>query len=83
MTICIWLAPLLGSPAFSDGEGVTDGSVSEAGREVDRDVLVPLLEPEHEKAEQCSVNIERDENYKEDVESKFTPGKGDHMKVNQ
>ena len=36
---------LLGSPAFSDSEGITDGSVSEARREVDRDVLVPLLEP--------------------------------------
>ena len=38
------------APAFSDGEGVTDGSVSEAGGEVDRDVLVPLLKPEKDES---------------------------------
>ena len=32
-------------PAFSDGESITNGGVSEAGGEVDRDVLVPLLKP--------------------------------------
>merc|ERR1711971_471964 len=32
-------------PAFSNSEGITDGSVSEARGEVDRDVLVPLLKP--------------------------------------
>merc|ERR1719464_142120 len=32
-------------PALSDSEGITDGSVSEARGEVDRDVLVPLLKP--------------------------------------
>ena len=35
----------LSVPAFSDGESITNGGVSEAGGEVDRDVLVPLLKP--------------------------------------
>ena len=33
------------SPALSDSEGITNGGVSEARRKMDRDVLVPLLEP--------------------------------------
>merc|ERR1719189_2182935 len=39
------LHSLAQGPAFSDSEGITDGSVSEARGKVDRDVLVPLLEP--------------------------------------
>merc|ERR1712212_559357 len=39
------LHSLAQGPALSDSEGITNGSVSEARGEVDRDVLVPLLKP--------------------------------------
>merc|ERR1719436_1522208 len=39
------LHSLAQGPALSDSEGVSDGSVSEARRDVDRHVLVSLLEP--------------------------------------
>ena len=50
------------SPALSDSEGITDGSVSEARGEVDRDVLVPLLKPggeEDEKTEMWKAIVDR------------------------
>ena len=48
----IFVFEFIWSPALSDSEGITDGSVSEARGEVDRNVLVPLLKPGGEEHEE-------------------------------